>query len=286
MRAVLPDRVAAGIGRIRALDPFADELQAAVRELVPEDSAAKEALSGTWLGHPLHPLLTDLVIGSWTSAFVLDMRGPKRRRAADDLVAFGVLAALPTAFSGLSDYAELSGRTRRVGTAHALGNASALTLQALSWRARRRRRRTAGVVLSVLGILASTCSAWLGGHLSFGEGVGVDQTSFEDAPTSWTPLIDESKLGDDAPVRRSAAGTGVLLVKHRGRVHALVDRCSHRGCSLSEGSLSDSAITCPCHGSRFALDGTVLHGPATARQPTLEVRIRDGRVEVRASPAG
>jgi nitrite reductase/ring-hydroxylating ferredoxin subunit len=125
-------------------------------------------------------------------------------------------------------------------------------------------------------------SAWLGGHLSFGQGVGVDQTAFEAPPSAWTAVIDADKLESGELVRRSARGTGVVLLRHRGAVHALVDRCSHRGCSLSEGSFDGTAITCACHGSRFGLGGELLNGPATAPQPALETRIHDGKVEVRA----
>jgi nitrite reductase/ring-hydroxylating ferredoxin subunit len=135
-----------------------------------------------------------------------------------------------------------------------------------------------------LGLSIAGCSAWLGGHLSYREGVGVDQTVFEEPPTSWTSLIDDEKLDEGALVRRSANGTGVLLVRHGGKVFALVDRCSHRGCSLSGGTLDGPAVTCPCHGSTFGLDGRVIRGPAVASQPRLETRTRDGRIEVRAWP--
>ena len=264
------------------IDSVAAPLQSAARRVLPEDSAAKEALSGSWLGHPLHPLLTDLVVGAWASAAVLDLLGGEARQAAaDDLVAAGVLAALPTALTGVSDWAELQDGARRVGTAHALGNLAAVGLQSGSWLLRRRGRRSAAVGLSAGGLLVSGLSAWLGGHLSFGQGIGVDQTVFEDLPDSWTSLIDEDKLPEGKLVRRSANGTGVVLVRHRGRVHALTDRCSHRGCSLSEGSFDGTAITCGCHGSRFDLEGRLLRGPATASQPALETRVRDDRVEVR-----
>ncbi|HEX6762753.1 MAG TPA: Rieske (2Fe-2S) protein [Gaiellaceae bacterium] len=280
-RSFVQERIAAPIERAQALDRIAEPLQEAARRVVPEDSAAKELLSGTWLGHPLHPVLTDVVVGAWTSASILDLLG-ERGDAADELVAAGVAAALPAALSGWSDWAELRGGSRRVGTVHAVGNVASISLQALSLLLRRRERRAAGTALSLAALAAGGFSAWLGGHLSFGRGVGVDQTVFEDPPTTWTSVIDEDKLAEGEPVRRSAQGTGVLLVRHRGEVHALVDRCSHRGCSLSEGSFDGSAITCPCHGSRFGVDGRLLRGPATASQPVLETRVRAGRVEVRA----
>ena len=281
-RSFLQQNVAAPLERAEALDTVAEPLQSVARRALPEDSVAKELLSGSWLGHPLHPLLTDVVVGAWISGAVLDLLGgDKRTEAADDLVAVGLLAALPAALTGLSDWAELKDGSRRVGAAHAIGNLAAIGLQSGSWLLRRRAHRSAGVALSAGGLIVSALTAWLGGHLSFGRGVGVDQTVFEDPPSSWTAVIDEDKLAEGKLVRRSANGTGVVLVRHRGRIHALTDRCSHRGCSLSEGSFDGTAITCGCHGSRFALNGSLLRGPATASQPALEARVRDDRVEVR-----
>ena len=255
-----------------------------MRRFLPEESLAKEILSGSWIGHPVHPLLTDAVVGSWLSAFILDTVGPDSyQRAADQLIAVGLVGAAPTALTGLSDWAELRAGARRVGGLHALGNLVATGLHLTSWLLRRQGRRPAGQAASMLGLAAAGVSAWLGGHLSFAQGVGVDQTVFEEPPTAWTPLIDANKLKQDRPVRRSARGTAVLLLRHERQIHALIDRCSHRGCSLSEGTFDGTAITCPCHGSQFGVDGRLLRGPATNPQPTLETRVRDGRVEVRAT---
>jgi nitrite reductase/ring-hydroxylating ferredoxin subunit/uncharacterized membrane protein len=274
--------VARRVEQLEGLDRIAEPVQSGVRKAIPEPGRGKDLLSGTWLGHPLHPLLTDVVIGAWASALALDVLGGTRRGAADDLVGIGALAALPAAIAGLSDWSDLKGRQRRVGTVHAAGNLVALALQSCSWQARRRGRHATGVALSTVAMATASASAWLGGHLTFGEGVGVDQTAFETPPSAWTAVIDADRLENGELVRRSARGTGVVLVRHRGAVHALVDRCSHRGCSLSEGSFDGTSITCACHGSRFGLGGELLEGPATAPQPTLETRIHDGKVEVRA----
>jgi nitrite reductase/ring-hydroxylating ferredoxin subunit len=200
------------------------------------------------------------------------------------LLGTGIAAALPTAASGLSDWAELRGGTRRVGLVHALGNTTALTLQILSLRARLRGERAKGIGLSTLAMTVASGSAWLGGHLSFVRGVGVNQTAFEELPDSWTPVADASQLGDQ-PLRGTAGEVAVVLVRSGAEIGALADRCSHRGCSLAEGDVHDGTITCKCHGSTFALDGNVLRGPATAPQPALEARVREGKVEVRR-PAG
>jgi nitrite reductase/ring-hydroxylating ferredoxin subunit/uncharacterized membrane protein len=275
------EAIAERLERLTLLDPLADLLQRGVRAAVPSDTAAKDVLSGTWLGHPLHPPLTDVVIGTWTSAWLLDTTGKRGRPASELLLGTGILAALPTAAAGLSDWAELRGGTRRVGLVHAAGNTTALALQMLSLRARRRGEHAKGVGLSTLAMSVATLSAWLGGHLSFGRGVGVNQTAFEEFPSSWTALGREDELQPGRPLRAEAHGVGVLLVRHVGEIYAIADRCSHRGCSLAEGTLREGTITCKCHGSTFTLDGRVVTGPATAPQPALETRVREGTIEIR-----
>lgn len=271
------------IERFESLDAVAEPLQAAARGAIPQASKLKDLLSGTWLGHPLHPPLTEVVIGAWTSALVLDLAGGESAEdAADLLVATGVLAALPTAAAGLSDWADLRGGTRRVGIVHAAGNTTALVLQALSWSARRRGDRSLGLLLSGLGFGLAGFSAWLGGHLSFARGVGVNQTAFDQAPGEWTAVLDESGLEEGKPTAAQAGTLSVLLVRKGRRLFALADRCSHRGCALHEGKLVDDTIVCPCHGSTFRLDGSIVKGPATSPQPAFEARVRKGTVEIRA----
>jgi nitrite reductase/ring-hydroxylating ferredoxin subunit/uncharacterized membrane protein len=274
----LPDR----IERLELLDGIGNRVQELVRAVVPSGSAVKETLSGTWLGHPLHPPLTDVVLGTWTSALLLDLIGREAdERASDTLVATGVLAALPTAATGASDWADLRGGTSRIGTVHALGNSTALVLHALSLAARRRGSRRLGLSLSATGYAAVTGAAWLGGHLSFRKGVGVDQTAFESGPAEWTVVLDEDELSEDVLTPAQAGDLALLLVRVDGTIHALADRCSHRGCALHEGELRDETIVCPCHGSTFQLDGAIVRGPATAPQPVFETRLRDGSIEVR-----
>jgi nitrite reductase/ring-hydroxylating ferredoxin subunit/uncharacterized membrane protein len=270
-----------GIEWLKWLDPVADLLQRGVRAVVPTDSVIKDLLSGTWLGHPLHPPLTDVVVGTWTSSWLLDTTGRRGRLASQLLIGAGILAAVPTAAAGASDWADVRGGTRRLGLVHALGNTTALTLQILSWRARRRGEHGTGVGLSTLAMGTATLSAWLGGSLSFSRGVGVNQTAFEDFPASWTALAREDELQAAQPLRREADGAGALLVRQHGEIYAIADRCSHRGCSLADGTLRDGTITCRCHGSTFTLDGRVVTGPATAPQPALETRVREGTIEVR-----
>lgn len=191
---------------------------------------------------------------------------------------------MPTAAAGLSDWADVGGDSRRVATVHARGNTTALVVQTLSWQARRRGDRGRGVALSLVGYGIATVSAWLGGHLSFAKGVGVNQTAFDPCPGEWTPLLGEDELEEGKLAKAQADGVGVLLVRTGGRVHALANRCSHRGCSLHKGKLSGDRVTCPCHGSTLRPDdGGVVKRPATSPQLAFEVRTHNGMIEIRRS---
>lgn len=268
---------------METLDRFADLAQRVVSRIVSQESARKDLLSGTWLGRPLHPVLTDVVIGTWTSASALDVLGGKgAERAADQLVFIGTMAALPTIAAGLSDWAELWGAQQRVGSVHALGNATALSLQIFSIKARRSGKRKKACLLSLASLMLAGASANLGGYLSFTKGVGVNQTAFEDWPQEWTPVILAEDLAEGTLIPARADGARIALYKKGEQLYALSDRCSHRGCPLHLGQVNDLMLECSCHGSIFRLsDGEVLRGPAAVPAPTYEVRRQNGRIEVR-----
>ena len=157
-----------------ALDDLAAKVQNLIRRVLPP--AADEVLRGEPLGHPLHPALVAVPIGAWTSATVLDVLG--ERSAAGKLTAFGCLAALPTAASGAADWVSTTGASRRTGLVHAAVNDEALVTYLLSWRARRGGRPVRGTMLSILGAGLLGLGGWLGGHLAYAQGVGVDTDAF------------------------------------------------------------------------------------------------------------
>ena len=248
---------------------------------------AKDALSGTWMGHPAHPMLTDVPIGAWTSAFLLDLLGGRSsRHASDALVGVGVLAAIPTAVTGLSDLADSEDHEElSVGAAHALGNVVAILVYALAYGLRRRGDRRAGTALSVLGAATVTGSGFLGGHLAYRRGIGVDQTVFSPRLADWTAVIEDDELAENEARLITVAGTDVFFCRRGGDVFALADRCSHRGGPLHKGQLGVDGVVCPWHFSTFGLDdGAIVRGPATAPQPAYEVRSREGWIEVRSRP--
>jgi nitrite reductase/ring-hydroxylating ferredoxin subunit/uncharacterized membrane protein len=271
------------VERMDSLDPIAGALATAVERAAPGGSPVNEALSGTALGHPLHPPLTDVVIGAWTSAVALDWLGDERSDpAADWLVALGVLAALPTAAAGLNDWATLDKPTQRLGLVHATTNVIATGLFGTSWLARRAGRRFLGRVLALAGYGTVSLGAFLGGHLSFRVGVGVDHTAFLAAPEEWTEVADEASVKDSEPLLVTSAGVEIMLVREGESWYALLDRCAHQGGPLHAGTIEDGCVVCPWHGSRYRLaDGTAVSGPTAHPQPALRIRVRDGKVEVR-----
>jgi nitrite reductase/ring-hydroxylating ferredoxin subunit/uncharacterized membrane protein len=268
--------------RLEGLDDLAGTVADLVGKLIPP-GALKNALSGTLLGHSLHPVLTDLPIGTWTSAALLDVLGGEdSAKAAELLVGLGILSSLPTAVSGFSDWADTQEGERRVGLVHALSNTAALTLLSGSYAARRRGNRRAGVALGLMGTGVATFGAYLGGHLTMGLGVGTNQAAFEDGLADWTAVTDASALQEGRPTKVVHDGTRLVLVKLGSRLYGLASRCSHLGGPLQDGELDGKTITCPWHASTFDLeDGAVVEGPARCPQPAYEVRERQGKIEVR-----
>jgi nitrite reductase/ring-hydroxylating ferredoxin subunit/uncharacterized membrane protein len=252
--------------------------------------ALKDALSGTWLGHALHPLLTDVVIGSFVSANVLDvLGGDSDGRAAERLIAVGLASYAPTAVTGTADWADsepADPRIRRVGLAHAAANATALGLYASSLVARRKGSVGRGKLIGLAGLGALSLGGYLGSHMAYIQGVGANQTAFDEDPGDWADAGPSGDVPAGEPRRTVVGDTPVLLLRHAHGLHAIHDRCSHRGCSLADGKLDGEVIECGCHGSRFRLaDGGIERGPATAEQPSYETREREGRIELRLRPA-
>ncbi len=271
------------IEETRALDTPGKVLRALAEPLTRSD-AAKNALSGTWLGHRLHPMLTDVPIGAWLSASVLDVVGGRRAAiGARRLVGLGLLASVPTAMAGLSDWNDTSGGEQRTATVHAGANSIALVLQLASWRARHRGHGLRGRAISMLALGAVAAGGYLGGHLVYNMQSGVDSPPRELPDEGWFDTVAFDGLVDDRPHGLTVDGVPVVLVRVGETVHALGGTCTHRGGPLAEGQVDIQVIRCPWHGSKFRLDnGAVVRAPATTPAPAYETRVRDGLVQVRA----
>jgi nitrite reductase/ring-hydroxylating ferredoxin subunit/uncharacterized membrane protein len=276
----------------KALDPVADGVDRVVHTVLPR-GRVKDALHGTWLGHALHPMLIAGPIGLWSSALLLDVTaGEDGEDGARRLVGAGVLATVPTAAAGLADWSELgmAMRPKRVGLVHAAANTTTLALMAASWLARRRGDHDRGRLLALAGAGGLAVGGYLGGHLSYAQGIGVNR-NFDEAkkPRDWTDVAAVTELGEGDRSRVEVAGQQVALVRTGGRLHAISAVCSHMAGPLEKGDLvsdgEDTCLQCPWHGSRFRLaDGSVARGPATTPQLAYDVRENAGRIEVRVRP--
>lgn len=271
-----------------ALDRIAEPLSKGIRQAYESAGSvgneAKNALHGVWLGHPLHPVFTDVPVGAWTTALALDCSGdgdPGMRRAATFAFGVGLLGALGAAFTGLTDWSETDGQSRRTGLVHGLLNIVATSLIATAYLQRRSDSNATGRACAWTGYGIAVASAYLGGDLVYGQRIGVthaDQPSTDD----FTPAANSAQLADNSMMKVRVGDADVLLVRQQGRVCALAHSCAHLGGPLSEGTLKDGSVVCPWHGSEFALeDGHVLNGPSTHDQPCYEVRESGGRIEIR-----
>ena len=225
-------------------------------------------------------------VGCWTGALIAD--ACREWRAGRVLTAAGVLTAAPVAAAGLSDWADTTGAEQRLGVVHLGANLVATALYATSWWARARGRHRLGVGLGLAGAVSAATGGWMGGHMAYGLGVGVDTNSFDGGPTDWTPVIEGS--AETGRVRAAqAAGIGLVLIDTDGgagptreRVRVLANRCGHRGGPLADGRLTGDCIQCPWHQSEFDVhSGAVRRGPAVVPQPVYAVRDGDQGLEVR-----
>src|SRR5215216_3321602 len=226
------------IDRQQWLDQVSDALQPAIAGAFQAAGTVgqklEDCLHGTWLGHPLHSVLTDVPIGAWTAALVLDAMDEMSGReefgqGADAAVAVGIVGAIGSAVTGLTDWHKTDGAARRIGITHGLMNATALALYATSMVCRRRKDRRAGRGLSFLGYAIASASAYLGGHLVYGEQIGVDHTADQRPPKEFVRVCDEADLREGELHRAEAAGLPVLLVRRGGRIFAIAETCSHLG---------------------------------------------------------
>jgi nitrite reductase/ring-hydroxylating ferredoxin subunit/uncharacterized membrane protein len=271
-------RVTDALEGAEALDGPSSRIRHVAQNVI-SPAPLRRLLSGTDLGHPMHPALVQLPIGLWTSAWVLDLAGLGKTRAARSLVGLGVLTALPAVASGVSDWVDTDEAESRVGIVHATSNAAALVCFSVSWFRRRDGRRS-GVFWSTLGAILASTGGFLGGHLAYALGVGVDTNAFEAGPNEWTAT--RGNVPTEPLTARTVDGVRVMVATNEDGRFTLADRCSHRGGPLSEGTLGADCVTCPWHGSKFDLaSGLPTQGPASVPQPVYESRVKADKLELR-----
>ena len=278
-------------------DRISDSLQNIIKAVIGSNRKPprrlKTLLHGTWLGHPLHPALTDVPIGAWLLAVIFDIiwlvspaAQPWAARGAEVAVIVGVLGALAAAVTGLADWSDTYGAERTVGLIHAALNTLALILFIIS--AALRLGVTDGatvpaVILDFVGLISVLAAAYYGGDMVFDKGTAVNHTAWEAGGEDFEPALAVADLPEHALRRVTVAGVPVVVLKTGEKYFAIAANCTHAGGPLDEGELQPGdVVQCPWHGSRFRMrDGKALTGPATIAQPRYETRVREGMLELR-----
>lgn len=249
----------------------------------------QDFLNGSWLGHSLHPVLTDVVVGGFTMLIVLDLIslivGANFRDASLIILGLSILAGLGAILSGLTDYKDTAtGDERDVATLHGYTNIIAIVVYVVAFFVRLGGGVMTGQILSIIGYLIISFGAFVGGHVVFKYGYMVNHNAFSKGRRAkeFTPILPAAELPENEPTRALLGATALVLVRRGDLVYALKETCSHAGGPLAEGTLVDDSIVCPWHASAFRLsDGAVQHGPATTRQIVYQARIAAGQVEVK-----
>lgn len=271
---------------LRVLDPVIDHLKPLLLKVM-KPRALEDALHGVPAGHPVHPVLVQIPVGTWTSAALLDAL-PGTARTSRMLVGVGLVAAAPAILTGWADWARTGRRQQRVGIVHAASNEIGWLIYVLSYADRRWGSEPRGRVLGWLGFGLIGVGGYLGGHLGYRQAVGANhaQAVLTRFPAGWQPLGPLADLPEEAPVRRDVAGEALFVLRRGGRVDVLADVSTHLGEPLSDGVLSDPghgrASVTTTAGSEFEIaTGEVVHGPATAPAIRFESRVVGDLVEVR-----
>ena len=283
----------AEVGRWRWLETLNDRVSAVLQPLYDRhrDNLAVELMhGGRWIGHSLHPALSDLPIGLWSGTLVLDAlgkdvpTGDSRLDPAGTLSAAGLLAAVATVATGVTDWTVSDGEDRRMGLFHGVLNVAGVALQGASLAARLAGHRGPARVLSATSLSVTAAAGYVGGHLVQGRAVMVNRVAGSSGPNRWVRAIADEDLPEDTLAGVEVEGRKVVLHRSNGELHALDDLCSHAAGLLSRGDVDGCVVTCPLHGSRFDLrDGHILRGPAHHPQPALPTRVRNGWIEIRGS---
>jgi nitrite reductase/ring-hydroxylating ferredoxin subunit len=248
----------------------------------------QDFLNGAWLGHSLHPVVVDVVVGGSTMALLLQVAiwlgVADLHTALPWVVGLTWLAGVSAIVTGLTDFKDTAaGDERYVVGLHGLINivATAVLIGAFAMLL----AGADGVAgwLILVGFLILSVGAFIGGHVVFKYGYMVNHNAFAAGKTAkeFTPVLPVAELAEATPTKALLGATALVVVRRGDLVFALKETCSHAGGPLSKGKLAGDTIVCPWHGSAFRLrDGAVRHGPAATRQVAYRARISGAQVEV------
>jgi nitrite reductase/ring-hydroxylating ferredoxin subunit/uncharacterized membrane protein len=271
--------------------PFGDFNHRWLSALFRPIRPVKDFLNGTWLGHPVHAVVTDVPIGAMTISIIADLIG--QPVVADVSMLLGVLAMLVSAVTGAADYSDVDGTARNRATVHASLMVTTLVIYTVSLviRAGHPADRLLPILLALVGYLILALAANIGGDLVYLIGTNVSRHAWRGAGAKWIAL-DLGGLPDippGGPTKLKAGINELALIRDGDRILALHAVCAHAGGPMAEGTIAGGdRLECPWHGSRYLIaNGHVVRGPAMYDQPAYDVRRNetDDGWEVRRKPA-
>jgi nitrite reductase/ring-hydroxylating ferredoxin subunit len=291
-------RLLSSVGRQEWLDRpsyrFEHLLGIAFNSLGSSRDRILNALNGVWLGHPVHPPLASLTSGAIGTTIGLDALSLVPRRPRQELadasrfatraLGLGILANLGSAVTGVADWQHTHDEDRRIGAVHGALNGLATGLYIMSWLDRRRGRHLRGIVTTAVGYGITASASYMGGHLVFASGIGIDQSGQRLRTPDWTAVLPVESLTDGKPQRVEVDGVGLVVCRtgNNGDIAAFGEFCPHLAAPMSDGWVDRGRLVCPWHGSRFDVcSGAVLRGPSAAPLPRYQARINDGMIELR-----
>ncbi|HET6745775.1 MAG TPA: Rieske 2Fe-2S domain-containing protein [Candidatus Limnocylindria bacterium] len=249
----------------------------------------QDFLNGAWLGHTVHAVVVDVVIGAATAAVLLDVLrvvfGVEGLETATTwTLGLAAVAGLSAILTGLTDFKDTAtGDERNITVLHGLINIVAVVVFAVSLFQRLGGGYDAAFWTLLIGYLVISFGSYIGGHVVFKYGYMVNRNAFARGKKAaeYTAVMSAEGLADDTPTAASYGATKLVVVKRGDVVFALKETCSHAGGPLAEGKVRGDNIECPWHFSQFRLsDGAVRHGPAATKQVAYRARIAGGQVEI------
>ena len=250
----------------------------------------QDLLNGSWLGHSLHAVLVDVVIGAATVALLFDVLRvifgiDGLEVGATWAIGLAGLSAVGALLTGLTDFKDTppNNAERDLAAFHGVVNFVATGFFAASLVQRVGGGHDLAFWLLLIGYVVVSIGGYIGGHLVFKYGYMVNFNAFSKGKRAkeFTVVAAVADVPEATPTKVMFGPTAVMLVRRGDVVHALKETCSHAGGPLSEGELKGDTITCPWHFSTFRLsDGAVVHGPAGTRQVSYAARVNAGQIEV------
>ena len=232
-------------------------------------------LNGSWLGHPIHAVVTDVAVGALTVSIIADLLS--QPLVADVSMLLGVLAMVASAVTGAADYAEVDGNARYRATVHLVIMVVTLVLYLVSLVIRNGQPadRLAPILIAIVAYLLLSLGAAIGGDLVYLIGTHVNRNAWRGAGAKWIKLDlgDLPDIPEGGPTRLKLGINELAVVRNGDRILAVHAVCAHAGGPLPDGTVVGDAIECPWHASRFRLaDGHIVRGPAMYDQPAYDIR--------------